>query len=202
MTRKSTSHSKSRRLLAVCGAAFLACASLPAASQQAAWPNKPIRLVVGFAPGGGTDVLARAWAGLTEALGPPSSSTTSPAPAATSAPAKWSRAAPDGYTLLVAPTSVETANPYLFKSNVLPSRDLTPVMGIGRMQMYVVAKPTIEAKDVKDLVALAKSQPGKLNYASSGTATPPHLAGELFKQSTGTFVTHVPYRGSAPPCRT
>ena len=71
-------------------------------------------------------------------------------------------------------------------------------MGIGRMQMYVVAKPTIEAKNIKDLVALAKSQPGKLNYASSGTATPPHLAGELFKQSTGVFITHVPYRGSAP----
>ena len=108
------------------------------------------------------------------------------------------RASADGYTILVAPTSVETANPSLFKSNVLPSRDLTPVMGIGRMQMYVVAKPTIEAKTIKDLVALAKSQPGKLNCASSGTATPPYLPGELFKQSTGTFITHVPYRGSAP----
>jgi tripartite-type tricarboxylate transporter receptor subunit TctC len=199
MTRKSTPHSKSRRLLAVCGAAFLACASLPAASQQAAWPNKPIRLVVGFAPGGGTDVMARALAhSLTESLGQPVIVDNKPGASGNLSVGEVSRAAADGYTILVAPTSVETANPYLFKSNVLPSRDLTPVMAIGRMQMYVVAKPTIEAKDVKDLVALAKSQPGKLNYASSGTATPPHLAGELFKQSTGTFVTHVPYRGSAP----
>jgi tripartite-type tricarboxylate transporter receptor subunit TctC len=71
-------------------------------------------------------------------------------------------------------------------------------MGIGRMQMYLVARPTLEVKDVNQLVALAKSQPGKLSYASSGTGTPPHLAGELFTQSTGTLITHVPYRGSAP----
>lgn len=108
------------------------------------------------------------------------------------------KVAPDGYTFLVAPTSVETANPSIFKSNLLPSRDLTPVMGIGRMQMYIVARPTLEVKDMKELIALAKSQPGKLNYASSGAATPPHLAAELFKQSTGTFITHIPYRGSAP----
>ena len=108
------------------------------------------------------------------------------------------RAAPDGYTFLVAPTSVETANPFLFKSNQQPSRDLTPVMGIGRMQMYLVARPTLEVNDAKQLVALAKSQPGKLSFASSGTGTPPHLAGELFVQSTGTSITHVPYKGSAP----
>ena len=194
-----TSHSKSRRLLAVCAAALLACASWPAASQPAAWPSKPVRLVVGFAPGGGTDVMARALAqSLTESLGQPVIVDNKPGASGNLSVGEVARAAADGYTILVAPTSVETANPYLFKSNVLPSRDLTPVMGIGRMQMYVVAKPTLEAKNVKDLVALAKAQPGKLNYASSGTATPPHLAGELFKQSTGTFITHVPYRGSAP----
>ena len=162
-----------------------------------------MRLVVGFAPGGGTDVMARALAqSLTESLGQPVIVDNKPGASGNLSVGEVARAAADGYTILVAPTSVETANPYLFKSNVLPSRDLTPVMGIGRMQMYVVAKPTIEAKNVKDLVALAKSQPGKLNYASSGTATPPHLAGELFKQSTGTFITHVPYRDPRPPCRT
>jgi tripartite-type tricarboxylate transporter receptor subunit TctC len=199
MTPIPTPHSKSRRLLAVCAAALLAGASWPAASQTAAWPSKPVRLVVGFAPGGGTDVMARALAqALTESLGQPVIVDNKPGASGNLSVGEVARAAADGYTILVAPTSVETANPYLFKSNVLPSRDLTPVMGIGRMQMYVVAKPTIEAKNVKDLVALAKSQPGKLNYASSGTATPPHLAGELFKQSTSTFITHVPYRGSAP----
>ena len=108
------------------------------------------------------------------------------------------KAAPDGYTLLVAPTSVETANPSLFKSTILPSRDLTPVMGIGRTQMYVITRPGLEVKDLKQLIAMAKAHPGKLSYASSGTGTPPQLAGELFKQSTGTFITHVPYRGAAP----
>ena len=188
-----------RRRLTVCAAAFLAAASLPAASQPAAWPNKPVRLVVGFAPGGGTDVMARALAqSLTESTGQSFIVDNKPGASGNLAVSEVVRATPDGYTLLVAPTSVETANPYLFKSNVNPSRDLAAVMGIGRMQMYVVARPTLEVKDVKGLAALARAQPGKLNYASSGTATPPHLAGELFKQSTGTFVTHVPYRGSAP----
>ena len=191
--------SLSRRCVAALAAASFIGAALPAASQQA-WPNKSVRLVVGFAPGGGTDVMARALAqALTESLGQPVIVDNKPGASGNLSAVEVAKAAPDGYTILVAPTSVETANPYLFKSsNVLPSRDLTPVMGIGRMQMYVVAKPTLEAKDVKDLVAAAKSQPGKLNYASSGTATPPHLAGELFKQSTGTFITHVPYKGSAP----
>lgn len=189
----------SRRRLAVCAAAVLACAGLPAAAQTAAWPSKPVRVVVGFAPGGGTDVMARALAqSLTEALGQSFVVDNKPGASGNLSVSEVARATADGYTILVAPTSVETANPYLFKSTVNPSRDLSPVMGIGRMQMYVVARPTLEVTDVKGLVTLAKSQPGKLNYASSGTATPPHLAGELFKQSTGSFVTHIPYRGSAP----
>lgn len=180
-------------------AALLATAALPSLAQGPAWPNKPVRLVVVFAPGGGTDVMARAVAqALTESLGQTVIVDNKPSASGNISASEVTRAAPDGYTFLVAPTSVETANPFLFKSNVLPSRDLTPVMGIGRMQMFVVARPTLEAKDVRDLVALAKAKPGSLNYASSGPATPPHLAGELLKQSTGTFITHVPYRGSAP----
>ncbi len=189
----------SRRSLAVYAAALLAGAALPAASQTAAWPAKPVRLVVGLAPGGGTDVMARAVAqSLTEALGQTFVVENKPGASGNLSVGEVSRAAPDGYTFLVAPTSVETANPYLFKSNLLPSRDLSPVMGIGRMQMYLLARPTLEVKDAKQLVALAKSQPGKLSFASSGTGTAPHLAGELFLQSTGTSITHVPYRGSAP----
>lgn len=201
MTSKSIHpvRTTSRRWLVAGAAAILAAASLPVASQPAAWPTKPIRLVVGFAPGGGTDVMARALAQqLSEALGQSVIVDNKPGASGNLSVGEVARATPDGYTFLVAPTSVETANPSLFKSTVLPSRDLTPVMGIGRMQMYVVARPGMEAKDIKDLVALAKAKPGKLNYASAGAATPPHLAGELFKQSTGTFITHVPYRGSAP----
>jgi tripartite-type tricarboxylate transporter receptor subunit TctC len=188
-----------RHSLTLCVAAIAAGLALPAAAQTVAWPSKPVRLVVGFAPGGGTDVMARALAqALTESTGQTFLVDNKPGASGNLSVGEVARAAPDGTTFLVAPTSVETANPYLFKSNVLPSRDLSAVMGIGRMQMYVVARPDLEVKDIKGLVALAKAQPGKLNYASAGTATPPHLAGELFKQSTGAFVTHVPYRGSAP----
>lgn len=187
------------RLTVGAAAAALLFAAAPVAAQAPAWPTKPVRLVVGFAPGGGTDVMARALAQLLqESLGQPFIVDNKPGASGNLSVAEVARAAADGYTILVAPTSVETANPFLFKTTVNPARDLTPVMGIGRMQMYVVARPTLEAKDVKELIALAKSRPGKLNYASAGSGTPPHLAGELFKQSTGTFVTHIPYRGSAP----
>jgi tripartite-type tricarboxylate transporter receptor subunit TctC len=185
----------------ILGAAASLCllAASGAAVAQAAWPTKTVRIVVGFAPGGTTDVMARVIAqGLTEALGQSVIVDNKPGASGNIAAGEVVKAAPDGYTLLVAPTSVETANPSLFKSSILPSRDLTPVMGIGRTQMYVITRPGLEVKDAKQLVAMAKANPGKLSFASAGTGTPPHLAGELFKQSSGTFITHVPYRGAAP----
>jgi tripartite-type tricarboxylate transporter receptor subunit TctC len=170
-----------------------------AALAQATWPTKTVRIVVGFAPGGTTDVMARVIAqGLTEALGQPVIVDNKPDASGNIAAGEVIKAAADGYTVMVAPTSVETANPSLFKSSILPSRDLTPVMGIGRTQMYLITRPGLEVKDAKQLVAMARANPGKLSYASAGTGTPPQLAGELFKQSTGTFITHVPYRGAAP----
>ena len=187
----------SRRALLSAAAACSLLAAGPALAQT--WPSKTVRIVVGFAPGGTTDVMARMVAqGLTEALGQTVLVDNKPGASGNIAAAEVVKAAPDGYTLLVAPTSVETANPSLFKSNVLPSRDLTPLMGIGRTQMYLITRPGLEVKDAKALVAMAKANPGKLAFASSGTGTPPHLAGELFKQSTGTFIIHVPYRGAAP----
>jgi tripartite-type tricarboxylate transporter receptor subunit TctC len=182
---------------AISSLAFV-CAS-GSALAQAAWPTKTVRIVVGFAPGGTTDVMARVVAqGLTEALGQTVLVDNKPGASGNIAAGEVIKAAPDGYTLFVAPTSVETANPSLFKSTILPSRDLTPVMSIGRTQMYLITRPGLEVKDAKQLIAMAKANPGKLSYASSGTGTPPQLAGELFKQSTGTFITHVPYRGAAP----
>ena len=158
-----------------------------------------MRVVVGFAPGGTTDVMAaRHRPGPDRGAGPERDRRQQARRQRQHRAAEVVKAAPDGYTLFVAPTSVETANPSLFKSNILPSRDLTPVMGIGRTQMYVITRPGLEVKDLKQLIAMAKASPGKLSYASSGTGTPPQLAGELFKQSTGTFITHVPYRGAAP----
>ncbi len=189
-----------RSFVGALAATAAAVAALPAQAQaQAAWPNKQVRIVVGFAPGGTTDVMARLIAqGLTEALGQTVIVDNKPGASGNLAAGEVVKATPDGYTVMIAPTSVETANPSLFKSALLPSRDLTPVMGIGRTQMYLITRPGLEVKDAKQLVAMAKSNPGKLSYASAGTGTPPQLAGELFKQSTGTFITHVPYRGAAP----
>lgn len=165
----------------------------------APWPTKTIRIVVGFAPGGSTDVMARILAqSIGESLGQTVIIDNKPGASGNIAAADVIRAAPDGHAFLIAPTSVETANPSLFKSTILPSRDLMPVGGVGKTQMYLVAKPQVEAKDARELVALAKANPGKLSYASAGAGTPPHLACELFKQATGTFITHVPYRGAAP----
>ena len=188
-----------RRLLQAAAALCTLGAAGALQAQPAPWPSKPIRIVVGFAPGGTTDVLARILAqSLSESLGQSVVVDNKPGAGGNIAASEVIRAAPDGHTLLIAPTSVETVNPWLFKSSVLPSRDLTPVAGIGRTQMYLVTKPQLPVKDARELVALAKAQPGKLSYASAGAGTPPHLAGELFKLRTGVFVTHIPYRGAAP----
>lgn len=167
-------------------------------AQQAAWPTKPLRIVVGFAPGGSTDVMARLVAQqMTESMGQSVVIDNKPGASANIAAAEVVRAT-DGHTFLISPTSVETANPFLMKSPVLPSRDLMPVAAIGRTQMYLVAKPQSTARTAKELVDQAKAAPGKLSYASAGAGTPPHLACELFKKATATDIVHVPYRGAAP----
>jgi tripartite-type tricarboxylate transporter receptor subunit TctC len=192
----STARFPLRRSMTVAALALLALGT-SVSSQAQSWPGKPIRVVVGFAPGGTTDVMARLVAqGLTESLGQSVVVDNKPGASGNIAAAEVARATPDGYTLLIAPTSVETVNPHLFKSPLLPSRDLTPVAGVGKSQMYLVTKPQSAAKDVRELVAQAKAN--KLSYASAGAGTPPHLACELFKQATGTDILHVPYRGAAP----
>ncbi|MDM0083585.1 tripartite tricarboxylate transporter substrate binding protein [Variovorax sp. J31P179] len=195
-----TSSSIRRRLLQALTVAALTSIGCAAIAQTAsAWPAKPVRVVVGFAPGGSTDVMARILSqSLSESLGQPVIIDNKPGASGNISAAEVIRAAPDGHTFLIAPTSVETANPSLFKSAIVPSRDLAPVASVGRTQMYLVAKPQMAAKDARDLVALAKARPGTLSYASAGAGTPPHLACELFKQATGTDVAHVPYRGAAP----
>ncbi len=168
-------------------------------AQAQAWPAKPIKIIVGFAPGGTTDVMARVMAqSLGEALGQTVVVDNKPGASGNIAAAEVIRAAADGYTFLLAPTSFETANPFLFKQTIAPSKDLTPVAGVGRSQMYLVVKPESTFKDAKDLVAYARSNPGKLSYSSAGAGTPPHLAGELFKKVTSVYATHIPYRGAAP----
>lgn len=180
--------------------AALCLAGAGAATAQDSWPAKqPIRIVVGFAPGGTTDVMARILSKpLSQALGQSIVIDNKPGASGNIAASEVIRAAPNGYTLLIAPTSFETANPSLFKSEIKPSQDLVPVAAIGRTQMYLVAKPNLPVKDAKELVDLARKSPGTLSFASSGTGTPPHLACELFKKASGTDIMHIPYRGAAP----
>ncbi len=187
-----------RRLVQAAAAAVCSFAALGSAQAQA-WPAKPIKIVVGFAPGGTTDVMARVMAqSLSEALGQPVVVDNKPGASGNVAASEVIRAAPDGHTFLIAPTSFETANPFLFKQTIAPAKDLTPVVGVGRSQMYLLVKPESTVKDAKDFVAYARANPGKLSYSSAGAGTPPHLAGELFKKVTGVFATHIPYRGAAP----
>jgi tripartite-type tricarboxylate transporter receptor subunit TctC len=170
------------------------------AAQAQAWPTaKPIRIVVGFAAGGTTDAMARVMAqSFSEALGQTVLVDNKPGASGNVAASEVIRATPDGYTFLIAPTSFETANPFLFKQTIDPAKELTPVAGIGRSQMYLVVKPQSPFKDAKELIGFARANPGKLSYASAGAGTPPHLAGELFKKVTNSSVAHIPYRGAAP----
>ncbi len=198
---KTRNFSPSRRTvmhLATAALCLLGTAGVAHAQAQP-WPSKPIKIIVGFAPGGTTDVMARVMAqSLGEALGQSVVVENKPGASGNVAAAEVIRATADGHTFMLAPTSVETANPSLFKQTILPSRDLTPVAGVGRSQMYLVVKPQIVAKDAKELVSMIKADPGKLSYASAGAGTPPHLAGELFNKVLGVQVAHIPYKGAAP----
>jgi tripartite-type tricarboxylate transporter receptor subunit TctC len=168
------------------------------AHAQAPWPNKPIRLLVGFPPGGAVDQMARIVAhGLTESLGQPVVIESKTGASGNLAAGEVVRSAPDGLTLLVSSSSVETSNPFLIKSTFDPAKELTAIGTIGRTAMYVVARPGFNGNDAKALVAFGKANPGRLSYASPGTGTPPHLASELFKQQAGFTAIHIPYRGAA-----
>lgn len=199
MTLQQTSPSR-RRLIQAAVASLCTFGALGGVQAQQAWPTaKPIRIVVGFAPGGTTDVMARTMAvSLSEALGQTVIVDNKPGASGNVAASEVIRSQPDGYTFLVAPTSFETANPFLFKQTINPAKDLTPVAGVGRSQMYVVVGAQSKFKDARELVAYAQKNPGKLSYSSAGAGTPPHLAGELFKQAAKIYSVHIPYRGAAP----
>ena len=189
----------SRRHLIGAAAAVLALGITGPLSAQTAWPSKPIRVVIGFPAGGTTDVMARVISlPLQQALGQPVIIDNKPGASGNIAVNETSRAAADGYTFMVAPISVQTANPFLFKPALNPAKDLQPVVSLGFSQLYLVANKDVPVKTANDLVQLAKSKPGKLSYASGGAGTQMHLVGELFKQQAGISTVHVPYRGAAP----
>src|SRR5215475_2325594 len=163
------------------------------------YPARPVRIIVGYPPGGTTDVLARLmgqW--LSERLGQQFVVENRPGAAGNIATEAVARATPDGYTLLMIDPQ-PAINVTLFdKLNFDFIRDIAPIAGITLMPSVMVVNPSVPAKTVSEFIAYAKANPGKLNFASPGNGTGPHLVGELFKAITGINMVHVPYRGVAP----
>lgn len=178
---------------------LVAAALASAASVQAAdYPTKPIRMLVGFAPGGGTDTTARPIAAkLADALGQQVIVDNRPGAAGNIATEITANAAPDGYTILMATIASLAINPSLYsKLPFDPEKDLSPVIQAVDSTNILSLHPSVPASSVKELIALAKQKP--LNYGSSGVGGTGHLAGELFNVMAGTKMSHVPYKGGGP----
>ena len=178
--------------------ALLLGSLLPCVADSQEWPTRPVKILVGSAPGGGTDAMARAVA---DRLGPllkqpvvvenkPGASNT----LAADATAKSS----DGHTMVMGVSTAHAIAPHLLKLGYDSNRDLVPVAFVGSVPNVLVASNALGVNDVASLVKLAKDKPGQLNYASSGAGSTQHIAAELFKEATGVFITHIPYRGSGP----
>lgn len=178
-------------------AAMLAGTAAAAAAQ--AYPARPVRVICGFPPGSGADITARViGAKLYEVMGQQFFVDNRPGAGSNIAAEIAAKSAPDGYTLFIG-TVANTINATLYSR--LPfdfARDFAPVALATAAPNVLVVHPSVPAKTVKDLVALAKSRPGQLNFASSGTGTAPHLSGELFNAMAGVKMTHIPYKGSPP----
>ena len=163
------------------------------------YPNRAVRMVVPFAPGGGSDIVARLLsARLTEALGQTVVVDNRAGASANLGAAVVAKAAPDGYTLLLANANF-SINPSLFKTLPFdPVKEFAPVAQIANAANVLAVHPSIPAKSVKELIAFARAHPGQLNFASPGNGTSSHLAGELFRQMGKIEVTHIPYKGATP----
>jgi tripartite-type tricarboxylate transporter receptor subunit TctC len=186
-----------REFLYLAGAAALPTVSRIATAQ--AYPARPVRIIVGFAPGGATDIMARLmgqW--LSERLGQQFVIENRPGAGSNIGTEAVVNAAPDGYTLLVV-TSVNAINATLYeKLNFNLIRDVAPVASIHREPFVMEVNPSMPVKTVPEFIAHAKANPGKINMASAGIGSGNHVAGELFKMMTGVNLVHVPYRGAGP----
>ena len=184
---------------------LVAAAVLPlAARAQSTWPTKPVRIVVPFAAGGTTDILARALAPeLQRAFGQPFVVDNKPGAGGNSGAAEVAKSAPDGHTLLMGTVGTHAINVALYpKLPYDPARDFVPITLVAGVPNVLVMNPAAAQRyginTVPDLIRVLQANPGKLNMASSGNGTSIHLSGELFKSLTGTYMVHIPYRGSGP----
>ncbi len=182
---------------------LLACALFSAtavAAQAQTFPTKPIRLVCPFPPGGAVDIASRAIAAeLSKTIGQPVSVENKPGAGGNIGGVEVARSAPDGYTLLMTTSGINGINPVLYRKMPFdPNKDLTSVAALVSLSNVLVTHPSVKAASVAELLALLKSNPGKVTFASSGSGTSIHMSGEMFMHLTGTRMIHVPYKGSAP----
>jgi tripartite-type tricarboxylate transporter receptor subunit TctC len=176
----------------------LALAAAAPLVQAQDWPGRQVRILVGSSPGGGTDAMARAVADrLGPALKVPVVVENRPGASNTLA-ADLTAKSTDGHTMVMGVSTAHAIAPYLLKLSYDNQKDLVPVAFVGAVPNVLVVGPQTGVKDVRSLVQLAKSKPGQLNYASSGSGSTQHIAAELFKEATGSFITHIPYKGSGP----
>lgn len=197
MSRRSTLSRISRRSgLAL---ALGACLTFHAGAQEA-WPSRPIKLIAPIAPGGLTDTLARMLAsGLSTRLGQQVVVDNRPGGGGVIGMTAAAKAPADGYNLVLVYQGVASVNPVLYKDLGYDTlRDFTPVAQVATFPLALVASTRVPVRDLKELLALARSKPGSLSYASAGNATTAHLTMELFKRRTDTRIVHIPYKGEAP----
>jgi len=180
-------------------AALAITLSCAATAQEARYPTKQIRLLVGYTPGGATDIVARALAArLTEALGQPVVVDNRPGAASNIASEIAAKSAPDGYTLLLGTIANATSMSGYKNLGYDTLRDFAPITQTMTAPSVLTTHPSFPAKTLKDVIALARAKPGIYSYASTGIGSSPHLAGELLKMRTGIDIIHVPYKGGAP----
>ncbi len=183
----------------VVAAALLFLFASTAGAQDARYPTKPIKLVVGYTPGGATDIIARTIAAkLQDSLGQTVVVENKPGATSNIASEAVAKAAPDGYTLLLG-TIANATNMTIYKNPGYDTlRDFVHITQTMSAPSVLAVHPSVPAKTLRELIALAKAQPGKLTYASSGNGGSPHLAGEMLKLRAGIDIVHVPYKGATP----
>jgi tripartite-type tricarboxylate transporter receptor subunit TctC len=186
----------------LCFLGLLVLPALPARGQGQDYPNRPIRVLVPAAPGGIGDILPRLFAAkLAEAGNATMIVENRTGGGGAIAAADVARAAPDGYLLVMGNQGMLAIRPQLAKVAYDPLKDLAPIILMVTVPNILLVHPSVPAKNLKELIALAKAEPGKLTYASQGIGASGHIAGELFKMSAGVDITHVPYRGAAPAAK-
>jgi tripartite-type tricarboxylate transporter receptor subunit TctC len=186
-----------RALAAVVASISLA---LPGAASAQAFPSKPLRIVVPFTPAGAVDIATRATANeMSKILGQPVAVENKPGAGGNLGVLEVARATPDGYSMVMSTSGIQAINPALYAKMPLdPNKELASVAPIVSLSNVLVVHPSVPAKSVREVIDLAKKDPGKWTYASSGNGTSIHMSGAMFTQLTGTDIVHIPYKGSAP----